>query len=73
MIFLKKYFSSIILAAVIGMIFSGCSSKSDTKESHVETTSQPFTERDVETAEGTYVFDKADILDSETLKDFFDK
>ncbi len=68
MIFLKKFLSSIIFAAAIGMIFSGCSSKSDTKESRVEATSQPFTEREVESADGTYIFDKANILDTETLK-----
>ena len=68
MIFLKKFLSSIFFAAAIGMIFSGCSSKSDTKESRVEATSQPFTEREVDSADGTYIFDKANILDAETLK-----
>lgn len=68
MIFLKKFLSSIIFAAAIGMIFSGCSSKSDTKENRVEATSQPFTEREVDSADGTYIFDKANILDTETLK-----
>ena len=68
MIFLKKFISAIAFAAVIGLVFSGCSSKSSSKESRAEATSQPFTEREVETAEGTYIFDKANILDAETLK-----
>ena len=65
---MKKFLSAMFLAAALGMIFSSCSSKNDSKESHVETTSQPFTEREVEAADGTYIYDKANILDAETVK-----
>lgn len=68
MIFLRKILSAIAFAAAAGLLFSGCSSKSTGKEKREETTSQPFTEREVEAAEGTYIFDKANILDADTIK-----
>lgn len=67
---MKKFLSAMIFAASLGLVFSSCSSKSsdNSYEKHTVATSQPFTERDVDTAEGTYIFDKAGILDAETLK-----
>ena len=70
MIFLKKFFSAVILAAAIGLTICSCSEKEITYEpkSSVETTSQPFTEREVKSAEGNYVFDKAGLLSEEDAK-----
>lgn len=72
MIFLKKFLSAAVFAAAIGLTICSCSKKSSTTyyvpKSKVETTSQPFTEREVRAAEGTYVFDKAGILSPEAVK-----
>ena len=66
MIFLKKFLSAAVFAAAIGLTICSCSHKSSTTyyvpKSKVETTSQPFTEREVRAAEGTYFFDKIHIF-----------
>ena len=47
----------------------GCASKKDTGDgSKTEATSQPFTERQVDTAEGTFIFDNAGLLSADDLK-----
>ena len=70
MIFLKKFLSAAVFAAAIGLTICSCSPKSSTyvPKHNVETTSQPFTEREVRAAEGTYVFDKAGLLSQEDAK-----
>lgn len=64
MIFLRKFLSAAAFAAAMALIISSCSFKdsSDNKEAHTPATSQPFTEREVEDADGTYVFDNAHLL-----------
>ncbi len=70
MIFLKKFLSAAVFAAAVALTICSCSSKSSTyvPKHNVEATSQPFTEREVKAAEGTYVFDKAGLLSLEDTK-----
>lgn len=70
MIFLKKFLSAAVFTAAIGLTICSCAPKSSTyiPKHDVETTSQPFTEREVSSSEGTYVFDKAGLLSPEDAK-----
>lgn len=70
MIFLKKFISAAVFATAIGLTICSCSQKGNSyvPKSGIETTSQPFTERKVKAAEGTYVFDKAGLLSPEDVK-----
>ena len=70
MIFLKKILSAAALVTSMLLIISGCSFRKEPeeKEEHIPATSQPFTERTVETAGGTYVFDNAGLLNADDLK-----
>lgn len=70
MIFLRKILSAAAFITSMLLIISGCSFKSspEDKEKRVEATSQPFTEREVETASGTYVFDNAGLLSADDFK-----
>ena len=70
MIFLRKILSAAVFMTALTLIVSGCSfdKSTDEKEKRVEATSQPFTERAVETASGNYVFDNAGLLDAEDMK-----
>lgn len=70
MIFLKnKYFMFCAVTLVCFLLFgcsSGNTSRNDTAST--ETTSQPFTERKVEDADGTYIFDNASLLNPDDMK-----
>lgn len=70
MIFLKKILSAAAFFTAVCLIVCGCSQKTgkNVQSDKVETTSQPFTERKVDTAEGAYVFDKAALMSAEDAK-----
>ena len=70
MIFLKKILSAAAFFTAFSLILCGCSMRkgSDKKSEKAETTSQPFTEREVEEADGVFVFDNAGVLDPAALK-----
>lgn len=67
---MKKIFLAAIAASFSCLILTGCSSDKVSKETakNREATSQPFTERNVESADGTYIFDKASLLSAEDLR-----
>ncbi|MBR5683689.1 MAG: TPM domain-containing protein [Ruminococcus sp.] len=66
---MKKIFLAGVTAAACVMLF-GCSSEKAVpkEEKSPEATSQPFTERNVEHSEGTYIFDKASLLSAEDIQ-----
>ena len=70
MIFLKKFISFTAAVTALAMILCGCTAKNDGKkhDESVEATSQPFTERVVDTADDSYVYDKAGLLNADDLK-----
>jgi len=69
MIFLKKFISFTMAVLALGLFLCGCASKSSNdSNSNTEATSQPFTEREVETAEGTFIFDNAGLLGADDIK-----
>ncbi|MCR4637836.1 TPM domain-containing protein [Ruminococcus sp.] len=68
---MKKFLSAAFFAASVALTICSCSSKSSSfyePKNKIETTSQPFTEREVRAAEGSYVYDKAGILSPEDIK-----
>ena len=69
MILLKKFISFTIAVLSLGLFLCGCASKNSSDDgSKTEATSQPFTERQVDTAEGTFIFDNAGLLSADDLK-----
>ena len=70
MIFLKKILFWEIIASAVCLLMCSCSSGKTpgSGSESVPATSQPFTERKVESADGTYVFDKAGLLSQVDLK-----
>ena len=67
---MKKIFLTAIAVSFSCLILTGCSSDkvSQNAAKNREATSQPFTERNVESTDGTYVFDKASLLSAEDIK-----
>lgn len=67
---MKKIFLAAIAASFSCLILTACSSDkfSQNTAKNREATSQPFTERNVESADGTYVFDKASLLSTKDIK-----
>lgn len=67
---MKKIFLTAITLSFSWLILTGCSSDKVSNETakNREATSQPFTERNVEPSDGTYVFDKASLLSAEDLR-----
>ena len=67
---MKKFlFLTVFLSSAV-LLTAGCAGHktgSDDKN-NIEATSQPFTERNVESTDGTYVFDNAGILSSQDFK-----
>ena len=70
MIFLRKILSAAVFMTAMTLIISGCSfdKSKEENEKRIEATSQPFTERVVESASGNYVLDNAGLLNAEDLK-----
>lgn len=64
---MKKIFFSCIIAVLSGFLLAGCSSESCREHDphSIETTSQPFTERNVEKSDSTYIFDEAGLLSAD--------
>ena len=70
MIFLKKILFLNIIASAVCLVMCSCSADKTQPATGktAETTSQPFTERRVESSDGTYIFDKGGLLSPEDLK-----
>ena len=70
MIFLKKFLLVFILTAALAMSGYGCSAKNKPNEDSeaIAATSQPYTERDVPSASGNYVYDEKNVLSAEDKK-----
>lgn len=70
MIFLKNFLSVFIFTGILAMSFCGCSAKSKPADHSegIAATSQPYTERDVPSASGNYVYDEKGVLSEEDKK-----